>query len=189
MARTVTQVERVDGERSLSLDKSISVVDRFYRLQPADLGEAIPRPRKVTVRSVGTQGIERPLPVLYFEGVAKPLVLDAPNVDAITHIAGSPLQHDWLGQTVVLAAVGQGNNMLAVRIFAPGDSALKALHRKSVRAEHARARSIYIRQATRAAFLFAGLIAAGIVAIFVIENWAMLLEAVLSAVDALRNSS
>jgi hypothetical protein len=188
MARTVTQSERVDGERSLSANKPVPVVDRFYRLQPADLGEAIPRPRTVTVRFVGMQGIERPSPVLYFEGVAKPLVLDAPNVDAISHIAGSPLQRDWLGQTVVLAAVAQDDNTLVVRIFAPGDSALKALHRKSVRAERARARSIYIRQATRAAFLFAGLVALGILAIFVIENWAVLLEAVLSAVDALRNS-
>jgi type IV secretory pathway TrbD component len=76
-----------------------------------------------------------------------------------------------------------------VRIFAPGDKALSVHHRKSVQAERARSRSIYIRQATRAAFLFAGLIALGIVAIFVIENWAVLLEAVLSAVDALRNSS
>ncbi len=110
MARTVTQSERVEGERSQAVMQPQPVVDRLYRLQPADLGGVNARPRRATVRFVGTQGIERPAPVLHFQGIAKPLILDAANVTAMAALAGSPLQRDWLGKDVVLAVVGQATN-------------------------------------------------------------------------------
>ncbi len=136
MPRTVTQSARVDGERTQAVTQPQPVVDRLYRLQPSDLGGVHARPRRATVRFVGTQGIERPALVLHFQGIAKPLVLDGPNVLAIASLAGSPLQRDWLGKEVVLAVVAEHNN-LAVRLFAPADPALAGLRRKSVQVERA----------------------------------------------------
>jgi hypothetical protein len=140
------------------------------------------------VRFVGAQGIERPSPVLHFEGVAKPLVLDGANVSAIARLAGSPLQRDWLGHEVVLAVLVEGQAPV-IRLFAPGDPALAGLRRKSVQVEHAKARSQYMRQMLRAGIVFLGLIAAGYVAVYLIENWSALLAAALSVVDILRNNS
>jgi hypothetical protein len=188
MARTVTQAERMEGERSQAADRSLPVVDRLYRLQPADLGGVHARPRPATVRFVSAQGIERPAPVIHFQGMAKPLVLDAANVSAMANLAGSPLQRDWLGLEVVLAVVVEGDTP-RIRLLAPGDPALAGLHRKSVQAERTKALHLYTRQALRAAVLFLGLIAASYTAIYLIDNWAALLAALLSVVDALRNNS
>ena len=188
MARTETQAKRVDGERNQAAERPLPVVDRMYRLQPADLGGVHSRPRTVIVRFVGAQGIERPTPVLHFQDVAKPLVLDGANVSAIARLASSPLQRDWLGQEVVLAVVVEGQAPV-IRLFAPGDPALAPLRRKSVQAEHAKTLNLYMRQALRASLLFLGLIVVGYVALYLIEKWAALLAAVLSVVDALRNSS
>jgi hypothetical protein len=187
MTRTVSQTERVEGERSRNADAAQPVVDRLYRLQPADLGGLHARPRDAIVRFVGTQGIERPSPVLHFEGIAKPLVLDRSNVAAITRIAGSPLQRDWVRRKLVLAVTIEGQAPV-IRLFAPGDPALRDLQRKSMRVERAQARREYLRRALRAAVLFAGLLAAAFVAIYLVENWAALLAAALAAFDALRNS-
>jgi hypothetical protein len=73
-------------------------------------------------------------------------------------------------------------------VFAPDDPALTAIRRRSIRAERAQARSHYLRQALRAALVFGGLIAVAVLAFYLVENWTLILEAVLSAVDALRNS-
>jgi hypothetical protein len=188
MARTFTQVERVDGERNQAAEKLIPVVDRLYRLQPADLGGVHSRPRTVTVRFVGAQGIERPAPVLHFEGIAKPLVLDGLNVSAMARLAGSPLQRDWLGQKAVLAVVVE-EGVASIRMFSPDDPALAGLRRKGIQAERSRVRNQYARQALRVAVTFLGLIAAGYVAIYLIANWEALWAAILSVVDMLRNAS
>lgn len=189
MARTVTQSERVEGERSQAVLLPQPVVDRLYRLQPADLGGINARPHRVTVRFVGMQGIERPAPVLHFQGIAKPLILDAANVTAMAALAGSPLQRDWLGKDVVLAVVGKDNeqDIPAIRLFAPGDAALVGFQRKSIQAEHARTRSIYLRQAMRAAVVFLVLLAVAYGVVYVIDNWAALLAAVLALISALRS--
>jgi hypothetical protein len=186
MARTLNQSERMEGERSQAVLQSQPVVDRLYRLQPADLGGVHARPLRATVRFVGTQGIELPAPVLHFQGIAKPLVLDAANVTAMAALAGSPLQRDWLGKDVVLGVVVE-DNMPVVRLFASGDPALAGLQRKSVQAERARTRSLYFRKATRAAVVFLVLIVAAYGIVYVIDNWATLAAAVLSFVTALRS--
>ena len=189
MARTVTQSERVEGERSQAVLLPQPVIDRLYRLQPADLGGVNARPHRATVRFVGTQGIERPVSVLHFQGIAKPLILDAANVTAMAALAGSPLQRDWLGKDVVLAVVGKDNeeNIPAIRLFAPGDPALAGFQRKSVQAEHARTRSLFLRQATRAAVVFLVLLAVAYGVVYVIDNWAALAAAVLAFISALRS--
>lgn len=186
MARTVTQSERVEGEHSMAFTQPLPVVDRLYRLQPADLGGLHARPRRATVRFVGTQGIERPAPVLHFQGVAKPLVLEGGNVLAMASLAGSPLQRDWLGKEVVLGVVVE-DNIPSIRLFAPGDPALAGLRRKSVHAERARTRSLYLRQVIRAALVFLVLLAAAYAIVYVIDNWATLVAAVLAFVAALRS--
>lgn len=188
MARTLTQAERVDGERNQAAEKQIPIVDRHYRLRPADLGGTHSPPRAATVRFVGAQGIEQPAPVLHFEGIAKPLVLDGANVSAIARLADSPLQRDWLGQKVVLAVVVEGERPV-IRLIAPADTALVGLRRRSVQEERVKTRKQYARRVLRASLLFLGLIAVGYVAIYLIENWTALLAAVLSVVGALRNAS
>jgi hypothetical protein len=191
MARTVTQGERVEGERSQTggiPQFSAPVVERYYRLQPGDLGGLHARPRAATIRFVGTQGIERPAPVLHFEGMAKPLVLDGANVTAIVRIAGSALQRDWLRQRVMLGVVVEGNTHI-IRLFALDDPALSALRRKSAQVERVRVRSQFLRQLLRAALVFGALLAAAAAAVYIIENWTAILAAVLAVVDALRNSS
>jgi hypothetical protein len=189
MAQTVTQSDRVDGERSQVIIRSQPIVDRLYRLQPADLGGVNARPHRATVRFVGMQGIEKPAPVLHFQGIAKPLILDAANVTAMAALAGSPLQRDWLGKDVVLAIVGQSDeeNIPAIRLFAPDDPALAGFQRKSIQAEHARTRSIYLRQAMRSAVVFLVLLAIAYGVVYVIDNWAALVAAVLAIISALRS--
>lgn len=188
MARTVNQSERVEGERSQAVLRPQPVVDRLYRLQPADLGGVHARPIAATVRFVGTQGIERPAPVLHFQGIAKPLVLEGTNVTAMALLAGSPLQRDWLGKDVVLAVVANDNEGAtpAIRLFAPGDPALAGLRRRSVQAERARARSLYFRQALRAAAVFLVLLVVAFGIVYVIDNWATLVAAVTSLINTLR---
>ncbi|MFN8464101.1 MAG: hypothetical protein U0X20_01060 [Caldilineaceae bacterium] len=186
MARTVNQSERVEGERSQAAVQTQPVVDRLYRLQPADLGGVNARPRRATVRFVGTQGIELPAPVLHFQGIAKPLVLDAVNVTSMAALAGSPLQRDWLGKDVVLGVVVEDNTPV-VRLFAAGDPVVAGLQRKSVQAERARTRSLYFRKAMRAAVVFLVLIVAAYGVVLVINNWTTLIAAVLSFVNDLRS--
>lgn len=188
MARTVNQSERIEGERSQAVLRPQPVVDRLYRLQPADLGGVHARPQRATVRFVGTQGIERPVPVLHFQGIAKPLVLEGANLTTMAILAGSPLQRDWLGKDVVLAVVADdaAGSPPAIRLFAPGDPALAGLRRKSVQVERARTRSLYFRQAMRAAAVFLVLLIAAIGVVYVIDNWAALAAAALSMINTLR---
>ena len=188
MAGTVNQSERIEGERSQAVLRPQPVVDRLYRLQPADLGGVHARPQRATVRFVGTQGIERPAPVLHFQGIAKPLVLEGANLTAMALLAGSPLQRDWLGKDVVLAVVADdaAGSLPAIRLFAPGDPALAGLRRKSVQVERARTRSLYFRQALRAAVVFLVLLIVAFGVVYVIDNWAALTAAALSLINTLR---
>jgi hypothetical protein len=188
MARTETQSGRMEGEHRQAVETRLPVVDRLYRLQPADLGGMHARPHSVVVRFVGSQGVERPVPVMHFEGVAKPLMLDAVNVAAIVRIAGSSLPRDWLRTEVVLAVVVE-DGLPCIRLLAPGDPMLGALRRKSAAVERTRAFRLYLRQALRAALAFGSLAAILLLAVFLIENWAALLAMVLSAFAALRNAS
>ncbi len=75
------------------------IVDQRYRLAPADLAG---RPRQVMVRQVGMQGLDELTPLLYFEGVARPLALDYDQRVAMSRIARSYRIADWVGAALVL---------------------------------------------------------------------------------------
>ena len=194
MSRTISQAERIEGERQHRLGEQPSVVHRFYRLQPADLGGIDAPPRAATVRHVSAQGIEQPQPMLHLGGLTKPLLLDAANVAALTRITASPLQRDWVGREVVLAVVpseGSAENgpstPLAIRLFAPDDPYLNLLRRKSQAAARARATAIFIRRALRYAFALLVLVVILAAALYLYQNWATLVELATTLIDGLLN--
>ena len=186
MSRTISQAQRIEGERQHGMTQPVAVVERYYRLQPGDLGGPDAPPRAATVRLVGSQGVEQPVPVLHLTGLARPLLLDAANVTAITRIAASPLQRDWVGREVALAVVSEGGAP-AIRLLAPGDPQVAALRRKSQRAARARAAALRLRQALRYSLaLFAVFLLAALV-LYLAQNWAALLELATTLIEGLLN--
>lgn len=174
MARTVSQAERIEGERQHGTAVA-PVVDRYYRLQPQDLGGIYAPPRIACVRHVGVQGVERPQSILHLAGMAKPLLLDAHNVAVLTRLAASPLQRDWVGREVALAVVPE-DGALALRLFAPDDPQLRVLRHKSRTAKRARHTAVLVRQVMRSALILLILVAAGGAVFYLYENWGMLVE-------------
>lgn len=81
-----------------------STVDYRYRLIAADLGG---RPRTVMVTRVSYQGVENLQPMLHFEGIAKPLALDATQRLVVSQIARSTAVSDWVGLMMELHPVEQ----------------------------------------------------------------------------------
>lgn len=75
------------------------VVDQRYRLAPADLAG---RPRQVMVRQVGMEGLDELTPLLFFEGVARPLALDHDQRMAMSRIARSHRVSEWVGAALIL---------------------------------------------------------------------------------------
>jgi hypothetical protein len=76
-----------------------AVVDSRYRLTAADLeGKA----RVLMVTRVSYQGVENLQPLLHFEGVNKPLALDAEQRATIIRLARSSATSDWVGVLVKL---------------------------------------------------------------------------------------
>lgn len=186
MAHTISQARRVEGEHQHGMTVSAQVVDRYYRLQPNDLGGPDSPPRLATVRLVGVQGVEDPLPVLHLAGIAKPLLLDAANVAAITRIAASPLQRDWTGRAVALAVVREGGAPV-IRLHAPGDPVVADLRRKSQAAARARAAAAALRGALRYSLVLVALLLLAGAAFYLFENWAMLLELAVTFLDGFLN--
>lgn len=74
-------------------------IDTSYRLHPADLGG---RARTVLVFRVTYEGVEELTPLVHFEGMARPLALDADQRIQMAHIARSMLLADWVGTALVL---------------------------------------------------------------------------------------
>lgn len=74
-------------------------VDRRYRLVPSDLGS---KARQVTVKSVTIEGVERLTPLVYFEGIGRPLALDQSQRTALIQAARSAVLADWVGVSVIL---------------------------------------------------------------------------------------
>jgi len=185
MAGTVSQADRIEGERQHGM-AIMPVVDRYYRLQPVDLGGLFAGPRIAVVRQVGAQGFEQPQPILHLTGIAKPLLLDESNVAALARIAGSPLQRDWVGREVAVAVVAE-DGALAIRLFAPADPQVESLRRKSRAAARSRTTSLWLRQLLRYTLLVASLLLAGGAALYLLENWGMLLELGATLLDGLIN--
>lgn len=71
-------------------------------MAPADLAGVA---RQVMVRQVGMQGLEELTPLIFFEGVARPLALDHDQRVAMSRIARSHLLADWVGAALVLRPV------------------------------------------------------------------------------------
>jgi hypothetical protein len=213
MSRTISQAERIKGERQHRLGAQSSVVDRFYRLQPADLGGIDAPPRAAAVRHVSAQGIEQPQPLLHLEGLTKPLLLDAANVAALTRITASPLQRDWVGRAVVLAVVpadcadgspssgpnsspstgsngssnASPNHTLVIRLFAPDDPYLNVLRRRSQAAARARATAAFVHRALRYASVLLALLVLLAAAFYLYQNWATLVELGTTLAEGLLN--
>ena len=78
------------------------VIDRQYRLLPNDLAG---KPRKVIVRGVTVEGVEFVTPLIHFEGVGRPLALDAAQRIEMARIARSTILADWVGASLVLQPV------------------------------------------------------------------------------------
>lgn len=186
MAHTVSQARRVEGERQHGTAAPAQVIDHYYRLQPRDLGGLHALPRPANVRLVGVQGVEEPLPVLHLAGIPKPLLLDATNMAALTRIAASPLQRDWVGREVVLAVVPE-NGAPVIRLFASGDPTVADLRRKSQSAARAQALAAGLRRTLRYTLLLLALVLLAATALYLFENWAMLLELVTTFLDGLIN--
>lgn len=185
MARTVSQADRIEGERQHNTAIA-PVVDRYYRLQPVDLGGLYAEPRIAVVRHVGAQGFEQPQPILHLAGIGKPLLLDATNVAALAEITASPLQRDWIGCEVAIAVVTE-NGALAIRLYSPTNPELKSLRRRSRDAVRARTASLWLRKLTRYALLVLSLLLVGGVALYLFENWDMLMELGATLLDGLLN--
>jgi hypothetical protein len=77
-------------------------IDTQYRLHPADLGG---RARTVFVARITFDGVEELTPLVHFEGMARPLALDAQQRIQMAHIARSALLADWIGMALVLRPV------------------------------------------------------------------------------------
>jgi hypothetical protein len=78
------------------------VIDRQYRLLPNDLAG---KPRKVIVRGVTVEGVEFVTPLIHFEGLGRPLALDANQRIEMARIARSTILADWVGAALVLQPV------------------------------------------------------------------------------------
>lgn len=77
-------------------------IDQRYRMLPADLNG---RARQVIVRGVAVEGVEFVTPLVYFEGVGRPLALDADQRMEMARIARSTILSDWIGAALVLQPV------------------------------------------------------------------------------------
>lgn len=68
-------------------------------MRAADLaGKALP----TVVRSIAYEGIEEITPLIYFEGLGRPLALDFDQRGDFSRIARSTILADWVGLAVVL---------------------------------------------------------------------------------------
>jgi len=99
--------------------RAVSVIER-YRLQPDDLpgGEWEGR-----IHSVNTQGVEALTPLVFIEGLAKPLALSADDMQTLLRMTDSPFASDWIGCKVVVRAV-RINAQRVLRLYAPGMAGL-----------------------------------------------------------------
>lgn len=107
MARKSDETLRLAQEQALASPeerfRAESVVDGRYRLQPADLPAPVVRAH---IRAVTMQGMEAPALLLHFTGFTKPLVLDAPNREAVLTLTGTPVFEGWVGRELELHVVG-----------------------------------------------------------------------------------
>jgi hypothetical protein len=112
MPKATQQAQRLDTERKHAASPPARVVEQRYRLQPADLPTT---GLQGAVTRITRQGVETVTPVLHLRGAPRPLLLDDENVRRMVAVAGSPLQGDWVGVTVLLRVDNCGRDP-AIRI-------------------------------------------------------------------------
>ncbi|HHY54832.1 MAG TPA: hypothetical protein GYA08_05290 [Chloroflexi bacterium] len=121
MADKSTQAARLAAEvthtppQSAVQGRAVSVVTR-YRLQPDDLPNGQWEGR---IHSVNTQGVEALTPLIFIEGLTKPLVLSADDIQTLLRMTDSPFASDWIGCKVVVRAV-RVDGQRVLRLYAPG---------------------------------------------------------------------
>ena len=87
-----------------------------YRLQANDLPEGFTTAK---IHAITAQGVEALTPLAHMEGIAKPLALDAEDVNTLMRMSGSPFTADWIGRTVEVRTVRR-NGPHVLRPYAPG---------------------------------------------------------------------
>lgn len=92
-----------------------TVVERRYRLQADDL---IAGPVVVTITNVTVEGLETLRPVIHFDKLDKPLVLDPGSANDLAHLTRSAVMEEWIGHSVQLAPV-EGPDGLALAFLLP----------------------------------------------------------------------
>lgn len=163
MPKAIGQAERLEAERRHAPQPLAHVIDQRYRLQPADLP---PGGLQAEVLRVTKQGVEAVIPMLHLRGVARPLLLDDVNVQRMTALAGSPLHENWTGVPVALRVENEPVGPV-IRLFSP--DATKA---ENTRAGAASAR----RSQLRAALVLLLVLAVAFGAVYMVENWVMVLS-------------
>jgi len=79
-----------------------STIQTLYRLQPEDLaGQRV----EVTITNVSIEGLESLTPVLHFDQLKKPMVLDPGNANDLARITQSAVMEEWIGQSVSIAPI------------------------------------------------------------------------------------
>lgn len=93
-----------------------TVVDKRYRLQSVDLGDA---PQRTIIRAISFQGLEELTPVLHFEGLpGKHLALNSAQRQELIRMMHSSLCSDWVGRPVELRP-DRTDNESTVHLLAP----------------------------------------------------------------------
>ena len=83
----------------MQISSTSPIVDQRYRLTPADLQG---RSAVVTIMNVTLQGVEELHPVLHFDTIRKPLVLDPRQCDDVAHLTRSTIMQEWIGARLLL---------------------------------------------------------------------------------------
>lgn len=116
-----TQAARLAAEtahtptQSAVQGRAVSIVTR-YRLQPDDLPGGRWEGR---IHSVNTQGVEALTPLVFIEGLTKPLVLSTDDMQALLRMTDSPFANDWIGYKVEVRTV-RLDGQRVLRLYAPG---------------------------------------------------------------------
>jgi hypothetical protein len=98
------------------------LIDQRHRLRAADLGG---KPLSAVVRSIAFEGVEELIPLVYFEGMGRPLALDFDQRGDLARIAHSTVLSEWVGLTVVLRPTKiEGGE--TIRVFGIDEQAGKA---------------------------------------------------------------
>ena len=158
MPKATQQAQRLDTERKHAAAAPARVVEQRYRLQPADLPAT---GLQAEVTRITRQGVEAVTPVLHLRGAPRPLLLDEENVRRMAAVAGSPLQGDWIGVTVMLR-VDNTAGTPTIRIDAPDAAVATSALRPPA-------------SQWRAALLLLAVLALAFGAVYLVENWTLIL--------------